>query len=58
MAATKIRLLAAAIQAPMPIFAACMFVSAVLFALIDPTRPLIPTGESSPVVESKEPACV
>jgi MFS transporter, ACS family, glucarate transporter len=45
-------------DAPMPIFAACMFISAVLFALIDATRPLIPADEVAAIEKPKEPACV
>jgi hypothetical protein len=35
-----------------------MFVSAALFALIDPTRPLIPAHDEPPLAQAKESACV
>jgi len=43
-------------QFPLVFFAANMFVSAILYALIDPTRPLLP--DETEKMPAEEPACV
>src|SRR5262245_13481872 len=43
---------------PLLFLAPNLLISAVLFALIDPTRPLIPSHDEAHAAKAKEPACV